>query len=243
MRKISVLLALIMGSFLAFGQTEKLVDSKITDVTVFLNKAQVTREMKTRLDAGKMELVLSGLTSQLDPSSIQVSGNGNFTILGISHRQNYLTEFNVPPKLKALKDSLTGYQKQMSLEQSHKEILNKEEQMLLSNQKIGGSNQNLTVAELKAMADFFRSRMGEIVSSRMKQDEKIKVITEHIQRLQKQINSENELYSRNTSELVISVSASNATPANFEVNYIVYNASWSPIYDLKIGRASCRKRV
>ncbi|HEY5689882.1 MAG TPA: mucoidy inhibitor MuiA family protein [Cyclobacteriaceae bacterium] len=233
MRNSSLLVMLVFGSLTAFGQTEKVVDSKITDVTVFLNKAQVTREMTTRLEAGKMELVLSGLTSQLDPSSIQVSGNGNLTILGISHRQNYLTEFNVPPKLKTLKDSLSGYQKQLGLEQSHKEILNKEEQMLLSNQKIGGANQNLTVAELKAMADFFRSRLGEIVSSRMKQDEKLKVITEHIQRLQKQINSENELYSRNTSEIVISVSANNATSATFEINYIVYNANWSPIYDLR----------
>jgi uncharacterized protein (TIGR02231 family) len=67
----------------------------------------------------------------------------------------------------------------------------------------------------------------------MKQDEKIKVITEHIQRLQKQINSENELYSRNTSEVVISVSANSPTSATFEVNYIVYNANWSPIYDLR----------
>lgn len=233
MRNSSLLIILTIVSIAAFGQTEKVVDSKITDVTVFLNKAQVTREMKTRLDAGKMELILSGLTSQLDPSSIQVSGIGSFTILGISHRQNYLTEFNVPPKLKSLKDSLAGFQKQLSLDQSQKEILNKEEQMLLSNQKIGGANQNLTVAELKAMADFFRSRLGEIVNARMKQDEKIKVITEHIQRLQKQINSENELYSRNTSEVVISVSANSATSATFEVNYIVYNANWSPIYDLR----------
>lgn len=233
MRNISLLIILALGNVTAFGQTEKVVDSKITDVTVFLNKAQVTREIKTRLEAGKMELVLSGLTSQLDPSSIQVSGNGNFTILGISHRQNYLTEFNVPSKLKALKDSLTGYQNQLSLVQSHKEILNKEEQMLLINQKIGGGNQNLMVAELKAMADFFRSRLGEIVNTRMKQDEKIKVISEHMQRLQQQINSENELYSRNTSEVVISVSANSATSATFEVNYIVYNANWSPIYDLR----------
>jgi hypothetical protein len=78
----------------------------------------------------------------------------------------------MPKGLKALKDSLSTMQRQVLLEQSHKEILNKEEQMLLSNQKIGGTNQNLTVAELKAMADFYRSRLGDIVTSRMKQDEK-----------------------------------------------------------------------
>ncbi|MBK7651525.1 MAG: DUF2059 domain-containing protein [Flammeovirgaceae bacterium] len=68
----------------------------------------------------------------------------------------------MPKGLKALKDSLSTMQRQVLLEQSQKEILNKEEQMLLSNQKIGGTNQNLTVAELKAMADFYRSPLGDI---------------------------------------------------------------------------------
>ncbi|MBK7651041.1 MAG: DUF4140 domain-containing protein [Flammeovirgaceae bacterium] len=126
------------------------------------------------MEAGRTNIIIAGLTAQLDPQSIQVKGKGNFVILGISHQQNFLNEFNMPKGLKSLKDSLSTMQRQGLLEQSQKEILNKEEQMLLSNQKIGGTNQNLTVAELKAMADFYRSRLGDIVSLRMKQDEKIK---------------------------------------------------------------------
>ena len=74
--------ALLLSAVSAWSQVEKPVDSKITDVTVFLNKAQVTREVKTRLDAGKTNLYLSGLTSMLDPQSIQVTGKGNLVILG-----------------------------------------------------------------------------------------------------------------------------------------------------------------
>lgn len=233
MKRTNLMITMVFGFFISYGQAEKSIDSKITNVTVFLNKAQVTREVKTRIEAGKADLILSGLTSQLDPASIQVTGKGGFLIMGIRHQQNYLNEFNVPAKLKTLKDSLAYYQRNLSLEQSQKEILNKEEQMLLSNQKIGGTNQNLTVAELKAMADFYRSRLGEIVNNRMKQDEKIKSINEYILRLQKQINSESELYSKNTSEIVISVSANSATAATLEVNYVVANAGWYPIYDLR----------
>ncbi len=233
MIRISLFTALALGFFTTYSQTEKRVESQITNVTVFLNKAQVTREAKSRVEAGKMDLIFGGLTSQLDPSSIQVAGKGNFTILGIRHQQNFLSEFNVPAKLKILKDSLSTYQKQLIVEQSQKEILNKEEQMLLSNQKIGGTNQNLTVNELKSMADFYRSRLTEILNNRMKQDEKIKKINEHIVRLQRQINSENELYSRNTSEIVVSISAEASVTASLEVNYIVSNAGWNPVYDLR----------
>jgi uncharacterized protein (TIGR02231 family) len=225
--------ALSVSALVAMGQTDKPVDSKITNVTVFLNKAQVTREISTRLEAGKTNLIIKGLTSQLDPQSVQVSGKGSFVILGISHQQNYLNEFNIPKGLKVLKDSVESLQKQLSLEQSQKEILNKEEQMLLSNQKIGGANQNLTVAELKGMADFYRSRLGDIVTSRMRQDDKIKKLNERINKLNTQINSENELYARNTSEIVVSVSAEVATNIDLDVNYVVANAGWYPVYDLR----------
>jgi uncharacterized protein (TIGR02231 family) len=225
--------ALSVSALVAMGQTDKPVDSKITNVTVFLNKAQVTREVKTNLEAGKTNLIIKGLTSQLDAQSVQVAGKGNFVILGISHQQNYLNEFNMPKGVKMLKDSVESMQKQLLLEQSQKEILNKEEQMLLSNQKIGGTNQNLTVAELKAMADFYRSRLGDIVTSRMRQDDKIKKLNERINKLNTQINSENELYARNTSEIIVSVSAENATNIDLDVNYVVANAGWYPVYDLR----------
>lgn len=234
MKFISLLVALLTISFAAVNaQQEKNVDSKVTHVTVFLNKAQVTREVKTRVDAGKVYLVVTGITSMLDPESIQATGKGSFVILGISHRQNFLSEHNIPRALKLVRDSIEYNQRQLILEQSQKEILNKEEQMLLSNQRIGGANQNLTVTELKAMADFYRARLGEIVASKMKQDEKIRKLNEKISRLQRQANEQNELYTRNTSEIVINVSAEASTTADLTVSYVVNNAGWNPQYDLR----------
>ncbi len=217
----------------AYTQSDKLVDSKIKNVTVFLSNAQVTREVKTRIEPGKTNLIVTGLTAQLDPQSIQITGKGAFVILGISHQQNYLSEFNMPKALKTLRDSVEYFQKQLSLEQSQKEILSKEEQMLMSNQKIGGTSQNLTVIELKSMADFYRSRLSEIVSSRMKEDEKIKKNNERITKLQLQITEQNELYGRNTSEIVVSLSADASTSVDLEVSYIVANAGWQPVYDVR----------
>jgi uncharacterized protein (TIGR02231 family) len=105
--------------------------------------------------------------------------------------------------------------------------------MLLSNQKIGGSNQNVTVAELKAMADFYRNRLSDIVSGRMKADSQIKKLTEKLAKLQRQVNEQTDVYSRNTSEIVISVSAESATGAELTVNYVVENAGWFAVYDLR----------
>ena len=126
MKTISGLAIALLIAFQVAGQNEKTVESRITDVTVFLSKAQVTRKVKTKIDAGKIGLILKGLTPQIDPQSIQVSGKGAFIILGIEQQQNYLRELDLPKSLKILNDSLLYFQRQLSFEQRQKEILSRE---------------------------------------------------------------------------------------------------------------------
>lgn len=218
---------------MAFAQQDKSVESQITQVTVFLNKAQVTREVKTRIEGGKTNVIISGLTSQLDPNSIQVSGKGNFILLGISHQQNFLNELVIPKRIEALNDSIKYLQGKILFENTQKEILNKEEQMLLSNQKIGGANQNLPVTELKNMADFFRNRLYDIAMSRINHDEKIRGLNDRLSRIQQQMRTQNELAGRNTSEIIVNLSAETNTEVEIVLNYVVANAGWFALYDLR----------
>jgi uncharacterized protein (TIGR02231 family) len=103
----------------------------------------------------------------------------------------------------------------------------------LSNQKIGGTQQNLNVNELKSMADFFRTRLTEIGLAKITYDEKLKKTNERITKLNKQIADQRGTYSRNTSEIVMSVSSESPTNVELEVSYIVSNAGWYPVYDLR----------
>lgn len=52
-------------------------------------------------------------------------------------------------------------------------------------------------------------------------------------KLNNQINEQNELYNRGTSEIVVSLSADAATAVDLDVNYVVANAGWYPVYDLR----------
>jgi len=226
-------LAIVFGSVTQAFTQERTVESNITGVTVFLNKAQITRKMKTRIEAGKIDLVFTRLTSQIDVQSIQVSGKGNFLITATSHRQNYLSEFTMPKSLHVLKDSIAYLQQERMAAESQKDILSKEEQLLLANQKIGGNNQNITVAELRAMADFYHTRLGDIALAKRRADEKIGRIQERMTKLQLEINERTASYSRNTSEIVVSLSADAPAAVELTVSYIVGAAGWYPFYDLR----------
>jgi uncharacterized protein (TIGR02231 family) len=229
----ALIIFFLLAGISGHGQVEKTVDSRITGVTVFLNRAQVTRVLQTRVDAGKTNIIVTGLTANLDPQSIQVTGKGNITLIGISHQQNFIQEFNLPTQLRVLRDSIELLKSVILSEQNLREILNKEEQLILSNQKIGGNNQNLSAAELKSMADFYRSRLTEIYTQRTRQEDKIRKLNERSTKLQQQFREKNDLYSRNTSEIVISVSSDNGSTVDLEVDYLVNNAGWAPIYDIR----------
>ena len=233
MKTIIWLVVVLLPAIPLSAQQDKRIESKITHVTVFLNKAQVTREVKTRIAEGTTNVVITGLTAQLDPNTIQVSGKGNFILTGISHQLNYLNDLTTPARLQTLNDSLQELQKRILLESAQKQILDKEEQMLISNQKIGGANQNLPVNELKSMADFFRNRLLEITMARLKHDERIKSLNERLVKIQRQVATQNELSQRNTSEITVSLSAKSSTDAELIIHYIVGNARWSPHYDVR----------
>jgi hypothetical protein len=81
----------------------KVVPSNIMGVTVFLQGAQVTRNALTTLDLGKTELVFRGISPQIDPQSIQVKGDGAFTILSVQHQINYLEEQKPRSEVEQLK--------------------------------------------------------------------------------------------------------------------------------------------
>jgi hypothetical protein len=60
--------------------------STISSVKVFLSGAEVTRSAKVGLPTGPSTLLFSGLSAEVDATSLQVTGQGAFTILGVRHR-------------------------------------------------------------------------------------------------------------------------------------------------------------
>lgn len=52
------------------------LDAPITAVTVYTDRARVTRSNQIELSAGETVLILSGLPSKMDKDSVRVSGKG-----------------------------------------------------------------------------------------------------------------------------------------------------------------------
>ncbi|MFN3402999.1 MAG: mucoidy inhibitor MuiA family protein [Cytophagaceae bacterium] len=212
---------------------KKSVKAEIKQVTVFLNKAQVNNLVNTSVDAGVNEIMIEGLPSFIDKNSIQVSGKGDFIIMNVRWELNYLSPHKKHKEMLVVEDSLEHLRTESDKVKNLMDILGKEEQMILANQSIKGSEKNLTADELEEMADFFRERLLDIRNEIGVNNKKFKNLQDRIRQYQQQLAEVTKLYNRESGTIYITTSAKARTNAVFEIQYITGNAGWSPLYDLR----------
>jgi len=231
------ILTLIVGSLsrIAMAQQpdEQKLSASLTHVTVFLNRAQLTHTAKTTVGTGITQLIIEGLPAGLDRQSLQVAGKGEAVILSVKGQLNHLHAQTKSPAIRRLEDSLQIARHEHSTMQSTKDVLNKEQQMLMANQSIGGQQTGVTVERLQQMADFFRNRLTDIQNRLIKNDLSLQKAQERVTRLQQQLNELNARRNQPTGEVLVSLSAKSRVPVELEIKYMVDAAGWTPVYDLR----------
>jgi len=215
------------------SMAQKNVKSKISKVTVFLSGAQIYRTASSSLKKGRTDVVFSGLSRYIIANSIQVKGKGNFTIMSVHHQINYLKKSKVDSRIKQMQDSVVLLSGQINLQKQFYNALNQESQMLLANKAIGGTNTGVDVANLKAMADFYRTRLKDIYTRMYKINTENQKKSTTIRRLNQQIQQSRANYQTMVSEIVVDLDVKEATQAKFDFTYLVQNASWYPQYDIR----------
>jgi len=218
---------------IGFAQTEKDLTANIKEVTVYLSGAEVHRIGNTTLNSGSSTIKLSGLSPSIDASSVQVKGKGNFIILSVNHKLNYLDESKKPKEILAIEDSIKTLNKKLKILAGREGVYKNEESMILANKAIGNKEVGVDALDLEEVANVFRRRLMEISEKRISIQEESIEIRDHLTKLNKQLVVLNGKRTRSTGELYVVVSAKERTPAKFEVSYFVNGAGWKPNYDLR----------
>jgi uncharacterized protein (TIGR02231 family) len=227
-------LILFIVSVSALGQNDKKnIKSSIKEVTVFLNRAQISSTGNTHLEPGTTEIVVNDLSQFIDQQSIQVSGKGDFIIMSVKHSMNFLDQHKKTEEVLTLEDSIADYELKIAVMKNFQDVLSKEEQMIMKNQSIGGADKGVLADDLEDMADFFRDRLNEIKTESLKNDRHLKKSIARLQDFQNQYNALYTLKNQPTSKITITVSAKSATNAAFNIQYIVNQAGWYPVYDFR----------
>lgn len=224
---------ILSGLFFNGFANTKTVDAKITKVTVYLNGAQITKNVVSTIPSGKSTLVLENLPNYLDANSIQASGKGSFTILAVNYVANSSAISKFPPEITQLQDSINALQDKIDYAQNKIVALTEEKNMILVNNKVDYSKLGFATEDLEDLSDFFRRRIGAILNNITDMNIASRKYQNQKQELQQQLNQLLKKHKELNSKIEIDVVANQATNANLEVAYYIHNAGWQPVYNIK----------
>lgn len=242
--------SLVLGTFLLANEKE-LIKSTLNEATVYSQGAQLHHKASYSIKAGITEVSIEGISSYIDPKSLQVKATGNVVIIDSKY-----TLFYPQPEVKAnegipakivkemaqLTDSLEMLGFDLKEIQDEIAIYKAAQNIISMNGAVRGSGKvNDSINLLKQTVEYYTNKMNEI-NKKLLALEKKKKDKEKIQRRIQERYNNLENYQSQTYDakkyapiprVVITLSAAEAASGKIAFSYLVSQAGWVPLYDIR----------
>jgi hypothetical protein len=234
MKQISLFLVLFFSANLFANDDKNTVNASLKSAIIYRSGAELTHDAKALLQQGNNELVIDGVSNGIDINSIQIKVPSAVTMAGIEFQNYYLKPNIASPRVKAMLDSIEKIQLEISKIQTAITTTIELLQVLKANRYIKGTQTGLSVAELMKLMDYYKIKSFELQSDLAQQNTVLKKAQEQVQRLNNQVQEEEQKNAKSTGRLVLQLNAVLAGNYNFTISYITPNAYWTPFYDIKV---------
>lgn len=210
------------------------VSSTIDNVQLYTQGAQVTRIAMSPLDDGITRLVFTGITSQLDASSIRVKARNNVLILSVTSSVAVHSNPKKAPIIRMLEDSLAMLRYELETERNTRFVLEQQESLILSNKELKG-DKGLVLIDLEDALLIYQKQLGQIKQGQLDSRLREQKLQVNVYRMEAQLAEFRKSNQMPTYEVVVTVSVPAAvTMERFEISYFVYGAAWVPSYDIRV---------
>ncbi|HDQ74140.1 MAG TPA: mucoidy inhibitor MuiA family protein [Chloroflexi bacterium] len=217
------------------------ISSDVTAVTVYPDRARVTRTATVSLDPGLSRLEISELPQGLTPNSLRASGRAAAPthLLGVDVRRDFYVETpaervrELQRQIETLKDESQGLEAQTALIGREQEALD----ALASQAKIyarGLAFAKTSAAEQIAWLDALRERAERHNAESLALNVRQRELKRQLEKYQQELDQLRGAAKRERYTASIEVEAEQACDMTIEVTYVVRGAGWSPLYDTRL---------
>ena len=244
---VSALVAVLSATLCA--QTEKSLQSRIASATVYNDRALVTRIAAGNFATGKFSVKIPGLPLLLNDQSVRVSGLGTAQAKILEVRVEMALLDSIPDaRVKELQDKLKAVRDEMR-KLNDRGTTFTQQRDFLSRISIASSEnvskdlrvQRPTIEDWQKVLSFLDANQSRLNADQRELDAK----KEELQRKQEEIqfDLENVGSSRQPREkqVFVLLDILKEGKLDLDVSYLVQNASWQPIYDLRA--STIEKRI
>ena len=217
---------------------EKEIKSEITEVSVFLNGAMITRSASTTIPAGYTMLLFKGVSSKISKQTIKADISHQVKVLSVEYLSKSITKGKQDSlKIKVLRDSINNILKDLRKIDYQKEVYEAEKQAIEQNNVLikGSTNAMMQVAELQKLSDLYRLRFTEIGKQLYLLNEN-KLNLENKKKLTEQSIDTLKSVTKTSTTYVIQVfvKSTEAVSANIKLSYVAGGLAWAPKYDIRV---------
>ena len=236
--KLILVVLLVSLAFQLFAG-ENVLESVITEVTVYYDQALVTREAEVVLEKGKHELIFDKIPSDYQENSIQVKGFGNAIIKDVKKIRDYVTEEQHEGR-KTLYKAIRSLEEEIKVLQDQESLAKNEQQIVqaimdkLTNQENKEEKIELNPDKWIQIVDFYRNRNISLNEELRNLNKQIVVKESEKGKLNKQIRELGNTGEKEINRIKILVEAEKSGKVKLKLSYIVFNATWYPLYDIRV---------
>jgi uncharacterized protein (TIGR02231 family) len=216
------------------------VSPLISEVTVYRSGAKISSVATVKVPIGKSEVVFENLSPYFNPNSLQVKIKGGATLVSAVFQLKTPGPAPENPRAPRLRDSLVLLGDEYTRIRDEREVFGQEQAVIERKlDQIGtttdgpNSARTLTVLELRELTAFYRQRLLEIKDRLLQLNIKERKLNELYQKTQQELQAIQPNVGNSTGEIVLKVESGAAQSVEIICNYLVTQAAWSPLYDLR----------
>jgi uncharacterized protein (TIGR02231 family) len=217
------------------------VQTSITAVTVYPDRARVTRTGTLQLETGFNQVEISDLPLTLNPDSVRASAQGQararlhgIQVQRVNYQDTPLEQVRqLEQEIESLQDEvdqLTVRQKLLAQNRRHLEALAEQSQVYAAAIASGETS-------LESQLDMFSSIRTRIEALEEQSQQLLVEIRAHQKRLVKLKSDLEHLHSprpRQRFSILVEIEGLTAGELTLELVYVIQGAHWTPLYDLRL---------
>lgn len=217
------------------------VETQITDVTVYNNRARVVRSGKLQVEAGLQRVEAAGLPLALMPATLRAAAHGTARARLASVQANRVFFVETPvEKVQALEKQIRELEDEIAALDARSERLAQSRSALdglLSQTKTYAraiSKGRMSPEEQRNLFEHLGRQAADIDQESQQTTIERRELEKRLDALRRELDGWQGTPRREQYTAVIELEVEQAGELSFEISYLVGNAGWQPLYDVRL---------
>jgi len=227
------------------GSDARTLESKVTRVTVYSDRARITRKARAELSTEPTVFAFRQLPGWVDDGSVRVFVSDG-TIVDVRVDRDFLAKATdavwqkTEADHKALSRKIGALTDELAVLEAQKQQI--ESMKAFSNEKISQDTiiGNVNVESYAQVLKFITDSLRETARARREVKAKLDDINPEYEASRRRFEAMKSLMKLEETTVLVTLQSSKATPADIELTYMLPGVTWEPMHELRVSSSNTK---